>query len=143
MGFFSVYLATIQEYKIWGLSVFLLWVLSIMIGGAYHMQFTCYGIVARSKDQATVDTLGQCIVSYAKIYIVPFLLGQIVLAGLIVLGKTIYPAWYVVFSPALWIALSLLWGKLPQPYKNILAGGWNNLVYTVFFTASFIAVLNM
>lgn len=143
IGFYGVYLTTISQYKILALAVFFLWSLSLFVGGAYHMQFTAYGILARSEDEEVIDTLGNSILSYAKVYLLPFLIGQIILAGLTLFGKTIYPAWYIVFSPALLLVFSLVWNKLPQPYKNILAGGWNNLVFSIYFLSSLAFVLSM
>ena len=68
----------------------------------------------------------------------PTAIGLILFAVLIVMGKTLYPRWFVLLTPAVTIFAGSLWTRIPQPLRIVLFGGWNNLVFVIFFAACLI-----
>ena len=71
---------------------------------------------------------------------VPMYLGFVVLGVAIVLGQTVFPAWFVVLTPLVTSFLGLAWMRVPQPARCILFGGWSNLVFTIMFAAMVLAL---
>lgn len=66
---------------------------------------------------------------------VPMYLGFVALGIAVVLGQTVFPAWFVVFTPVVTSFFGLVWMHVPQPARCVLFGGWNNLVFTIMFAA--------
>ena len=67
--------------------------------------------------------------------------GFILFAIAIVLGQTVFPVWFVVFTPIVTSFLGLVWMHMPQPARCILFGGWSNLVFTIMLAAMLICLL--
>ncbi len=66
----------------------------------------------------------------------PMYLGFVALGIAIVLGQTVFPAWFVVFTPIVTSFFGLVWMHVPQPARCVLfGGGWSNLVFTIMFAA--------
>ncbi|QEK06866.1 DUF6796 family protein [Treponema phagedenis] len=138
VGCFNIWLTAAEEYKIIGFVISLLACFGIILGGAYHSHFTYFGLIGRCDDKRGLDYVEKNISFLAKIALSIMGIFLLSLAVLIVFGKTLYPRWFVVFTPLATYFLQSIWEKLPQPYRIILRGGWGNLVFVIYFTAAFI-----
>ncbi len=73
---------------------------------------------------------------------VPAYLGAIVLAVVVVLGKSLYPRWTVLANFGLLSLLAPLAVQVPAPFGAILVGGFTNLSIATFFLVSLISTWN-
>ena len=127
--------------------VWLVWVVALLLsfalicGGAYHSQFVFLSLVAKVGHEDLYDPVSDSIMFLSKFAIAPMYLGFIVLGIAIVLGQTIFPVWFVVFTPLVTSFLGFVWLRVPQPARCVLFGGWYNLVFTIMFLAMLLWVL--
>ena len=140
IGFSQIVFAVAKEYIVLGIATALISSLGIIVGGAYHAQFTYLGLVGKYGGEKIVPSMMKNIMLLSKISMYSLAIGAIVLSGLILFGKTIYPAWMVCFTPTATIFLSFIWMKAPQPFRVVLFGGWYNLIYVIFFLTALIAI---
>ncbi len=73
---------------------------------------------------------------------VPAYLGAIVLAVVVVLGKSLYPRWTVLANFGLLSLLEPLAVQVPAPFGAVLVGGFTNLSIATFFLVSLISTWN-
>lgn len=136
IGFYHIALSAEEAYATLAFVATLLCSFGIIVGGAYHAQFTYFGLVGKSSNADALNRVTRNIQLLSYVSTVPIALGSLLLAGLILLGKTYYPPWAVVCTPVVTIFFSFAWRGLPQPFRVILFGGWNNLVYVIYFLTS-------
>ena len=108
--------------------------LSITIGGAYHSHWFYFGTFAKSDNPTALET----VLGFSKRLKLMMLLtqglGLIPLAIAIAFHLTVLPPWFFFLTPLVLIWLLIPLKHLPQPLL-LLAGGWGNLVYTIYFGA--------
>jgi hypothetical protein len=67
---------------------------------------------------------------------IPGYFGFLLLAALVLLGKTWYPRWTVLVNPAVLGVLAPMASRIPAPLGAVAVGGFTNLTIVVFFCAS-------
>lgn len=140
IGFYHIYLSIKEPRKTLAKIVFVALSVSIIFGGAYHAFFPAYGIVGAEGHPEIIEHLMHYVEVLGFFTFIPMVLGWILFCYLILRKKTMYPRLFVLLTPMITIWLSGIWINLPQPYLIIIGGGWNNLVLTIFFTASLIVL---
>lgn len=135
IGFFQITLAAVPGWEGPALALTLLCALGIIIGGAYHSQFAYFGLLGKVADEEgeVMPVVIKNVSFLSSLSIGVLAVGVLLLAVLIGIGKTHYPRWFVLGTPAALYFLNLLWAKLPQPFRCILSGGWYNLMFAVYF----------
>ena len=108
---------------------------ALVCGGAYHAQYVYLSVIAKAGREELYDEVTGNIMFVMRFATVPMYLGFIVLGIAIVLGQTVFPAWFVVLTPLVTSLLGLAWMHVPQPARCVLFGGWSNLVFTIMFAA--------
>ena len=90
---------------------------------------------AKTGHEELYDDVSANIMLLMRLATTPMYLGFALLGSAIVLGQTVFPVWYVVFTPVVTSFFGLVWMHVPQPARCVLFGGWSNLVFTIMFTA--------
>jgi hypothetical protein len=121
----------------------------MVFGSAVHTLWTAKGLALKycyGNDDAGCRALLQSVNSYWNLAYnlgaIPGYAAAILLFFLVLLRKTNYPRWTVLFNPAVLIALSPLADKIPAPLGAILTGGSANLSIALFFFVSLITTWN-
>ena len=114
---------------------------ALVCGGAYHAQYVYLSVIAKAGREELYDEVTGNIMFVMRFATVPMYLGFIVLGIAIVLGQTVFPAWFVVLTPLVTSLLGLAWMHVPQPARCVLFGGWSNLVFTIMFAAMLVCKL--
>ena len=141
IAFLQISLIVHEQYKILGFIISGLFVLGVIVGGAYHSHYTYLGIISKTGDKTVFNDVLKTANLLGVIYMLPLSLGAVLLSVLIMLGKTIFPFWFVFFSPAVTVSLMIPWRYLPQPFRVILYGGWSNLLCFIYFALSLLFLL--
>lgn len=108
---------------------------ALVCGGAYHAQYVYLSIIAKAGHEDLYEEVFSNIMLIMRLATVPMYLGFVVLGIAVVLGQTVFPAWFVVFTPVVTSFFGLVWMHVPQPARCVLFGGWSNLVFTIMFAA--------
>jgi hypothetical protein len=140
IGFLQMSLVVQEQYKILGFIISCLFILGIIIGGAYHSHYTYVGLLGKTDDKSIFDSVVKNTRFLGILYMIPVSIGSAFLSILIVLEKTIFPAWFVFFTPTITIFFTILWRHLPQPFRVVLYGGWSNLLCLIYFSMSIIVL---
>ena len=114
---------------------------ALVCGGAYHAQYVHLSVIAKAGREELYDEVADNIMFVMRFATVPMYLGFVVLGVAIVLGQTVFPAWFVVLTPLVTSFLGLAWMRVPQPARCVLFGGWSNLVFTIMFAAMLVCKL--
>lgn len=142
VGFYHVYLAVKIPRGGVAKSMLIFLAFALVVGGAYHSLFPAFGIVATQGHPELIGAL----LEYAKtLGLALFLLigiGWLLFIYLVLRGRTLYPRWIIFVTPVVSVWLGLVWEHLPQPILIVLAGGWNSLVFTLFFATSLLVSRN-
>lgn len=88
--------------------------------------------------QAFTDALSSYASFTYTVSAVPGYLAGPVLLILVLTGRTNYPRWTAVMNPGLLIVLSPFFSGFPAPLGAVVAGGYVNLVFVLFFVVSII-----
>ncbi len=136
IGFYHIYLLIKPNHDKLAKTLFGLLCVGIFYGGAFHSHFPLLGFISSSQN----GTLLQMAEDYAILHLyfmyIPSLVAYCLLAYLIISKKTFYPVWVVLFSPIILFWLSDVMKQLPQPLMMLIAGGWSNIMFTIFFSVS-------
>lgn len=142
IGFWHVYLNVRPKAAVVGRVMLVAFWLLMIAGSAIHMLWTAKGLAMKycSGQGPECTNLIAAMKSYWSLADmqgeIPGYVGALLLAVLVVLGKTMYPRWTVIFNPAVLIAVSSFAYLVPAPLGAILVGGGINLSIAVFFAVS-------
>ncbi|RRD59198.1 DUF6796 family protein [Tannerella forsythia] len=140
IGFYHLYLLIKDVWRKTAGLMFACFSVSMMIGGAFHAFFPAFGIVSSQGHPEMIAPL----LSYAEwLGGSTFVLmgtGWLLFCVSVLQKQTALPRWIVVATPLITLWLNYLWHMLPQPWNCLIAGGWNNLVCTLFFAASLLSL---
>ena len=142
VGFWHVYLNIRPEAAAFGRIMLVAFCLLMVAGSAIHTLWAAKGLALKycsgqgpqcASLIATMKTYWSLANMQGEI---PGYTGALLLAVLVVLGKTRYPRWTIVANPAVLIAAVSFAYLVPAPAGAILAGGGINLSIAVFFAVS-------
>lgn len=138
IGFYHIVLITDDAFHTLSMIAFLLCCLGIIAGGAYHSHCAYLGLLGADNQRKALEiALGY----FQKLPLILYIgegLGLLILIFLIVTGKTIIPAWMAVLSPGVLFLLRRPARKLPKGLHMILSGGFNNIIFIVYYVAAII-----
>lgn len=140
VGLYHLYLRTQEPYRRSARVMFAIFVVGYMVDGAYHAFFPAFGIVSAQGHPELIEPL----TAYAG-YLGVLLLGLLAVGWIIFTVMTLrrrndYPLWILLFNPLLTMWLNFVWVELPAPFQVLIAGGWYNLIHTLFFVASLLSL---
>jgi hypothetical protein len=143
LGFWHVYVNVRSSHARIGRVMFVAFTLLMVSGSAIHTLWTAKGLALKycyGNDDAACRAVVQAMNQYWGIAYyfgaVPAYFAFILLAGLVLFGKTWYPRWAVLSNPAVLLLLSPLADRAPAPFGAVLSGGFTNLSIAVFFVVS-------
>ena len=148
IGFWHVRQNIVPRSPLLGRVVFYALAAMMVAGSALHALWVPRGLAIKYSD--TVGPYAPELIAALRRYweiaydltAVPAYLGAIVLAILVVLGKSLYPRWTVLANFGLLSLLAPLAGRIPAPLGAILAGGFTNLSIATFFLVSLVSTWN-
>ena len=133
IGFFHIVLGIQEKYLTIGWFVFLINVLGMIFGGAYHIQCSYLGLLSRHENKGALDEFLKFLKFQAKIVFGIMALANIGIALLIVFGLTVFPSWQALFTPIFLLILTPLAERLPKGVHLNIRGGWFNLLYFIYY----------
>lgn len=133
LGFYHMVLASQEKFLRLAWILFLINSLSIIFGGAYHLQVAYLGLLSRHKSKEAFDEFFKFLKFQTKLVFGLMGLGNLGLAIMILFGLTIFPRWQVLLSPLVLVTLRPLLGKLPRGLHMIIGGGWFSLIYFIYY----------
>lgn len=133
IGFYHIVLAIQEKYLTIGWFVFLINVLGMIFGGAYHIQCAYLGLLSRHENKGAVDEFLNFLKFQAKIVFGIMALANIATALIILSGFTVFPRWQALFTPIFLIILTPIAERLPKGLHMIIRGGWLNIIFFIYY----------
>ncbi len=136
IGFYHIYLLIKPNNDKLAKIFFGLLCFGMMYGGAFHTHFTFLGFLSEFNNITLLQVAEEYTILNFYFMFFPSLIADCLLAYLIITKKTFYPIWVVLFSPIILFWLSAVMKHLPQPLMMLIAGGWSNMIFIIFFSVS-------
>ena len=133
MGLYHIVLISQENYLRFGWIVFLVNVLGLIFGGAYHIQCAYLGLLSRHDKGESFKEFLKFLKFQTKFSFGTMALGNLGLTFIILRGYTILHCWQFLFTPIVLIMLTPTVDKLPKGYHIIIRGGWLNLIYFIYY----------
>ena len=140
VGFYHIVLMTNEQSHKLAMAAFLLSCFGIITGGAYHSHCVYLGLLGDDRKR---DALNIVMKYFQKMPLILYAgegIGFLLLAFMIVTGKTVLPRWMFLLSPGVLFLLKPVVGRLPKGVRIIISGGWTNLISVIYYAAALIAV---
>ena len=135
VGFYHIVLMTGDQARALAVTAFLLSCLGIIAGGAYHSHCAYLGLLGDGENRQALDTVMRYFQKLPLILYAGEGIGFLLLAFLIVTGKTVLPRWMLLLSPGILFLLRPVVGRLPKGVRIIISGGWTNLISVIYYAA--------
>lgn len=145
-GFAHVYVHTRQRHPRLAALIWIGLALCILAGGAYHVLWGAKALVLKAAAASGSTTPGATALYgslhrfAAEVYSVAEFTGYpaiLLLALLIVSGRSDYPRWFCLLVPAIpLLLLEALTPWIPAPFGSIAGGSAANLSFALFFAVS-------
>lgn len=130
---------TLAKISVFSLSAF------FVFASAYHSVFTNLGFAGRLPEPFRSRQLNIISRFLDTIYSFDFVFGllwTIIFLYLILFKKTLFPKWFILFTPTILILLGdTIKGFIPYPLGAIIYGGWINLSFVLFYFICFICFI--
>ena len=143
IGFYHIVLATKENYLTIGWFIFLINVLGMILGGAYHIQCAYLGLLSSHENKGALDEFLKFLKFQAKIVFGIMALANIALALIILFGLTVFPSWQALFTPIFLLIFTPLAERLPKGLHMIVRGGWLNIIYFIYYLSLLINYTNI
>ena len=148
IGFWHVRQNIVPRSPLLGRVVFYALAAMMVAGSALHALWVARGLAIKYSD--AVGPYAPELIAALRRYweiaydltAVPAYFGAIVLATLVVFGKTLYPRWTVLANFGLLSLFAPLASRIPAPVGAILVGGFTNLSIATFFLVSLVSTWN-
>ena len=140
IGFYHLFLRVKKERRKTACWMLASLSVSIIVGGAYHAFFPAFGIVSSQGHPEIIDHFLSYIGRLGGFSFFLMGIGWLLFSVLVLQKQTSFPHWTVIVTPLITLWLNFLWKMLPQPFLLLIAGGWNNLVYTLIFAVSLLTL---
>ena len=148
IGFWHVRQNIVPRSPLLGSVVFYALAAMMVAGSALHVLWVPRGLAIKYSD--TVGPYAPELIAELRRYweiaydltAVPAYLGVIVLAIVVLLGKSLYPRWTVLANFGLLSLFAALADRTPAPFGAILVGGFTNLSIATFFLVSLVSTWN-
>jgi hypothetical protein len=148
IGFWHVRQNIVPRSPLFGRIVFYALAAMMVAGSAVHALWVPRGLAIKYSD--TVGAYAPELIAALRRYweiaydlaAVPAYFGAIMLAMLVVFGKSLYPRWAVLANFGLLSLLAPLAERTPAPLGAILLGGFTNLSIATFFLVSLVSTWN-
>jgi hypothetical protein len=123
-----------------------------VLGTVFHAVYSFLGSVILAKRYFTSAEAYQNLLNGINTYFEPLAVILAILTGaaatlliyLILSGKTVYPKWFVAFSPlVVFAALVMFTGLFPDNIRVYLAVASANITFVIFFSASTLLALRL
>jgi hypothetical protein len=140
-GYYMISKAVEVKSKKPAIIIFFIWLFCTILGAGYHSHFPYLGYAARHITEVTILTeFENILIPYVLVNMSLHVIVSLYFAILILTKRTLFPRWFVVLTPIvlLWVIYPLK--QLPSPFSNALAGGWYNLMNTIFFIGAILVL---
>ncbi|PKF77293.1 hypothetical protein CW749_22830 [Vibrio sp. vnigr-6D03] len=112
--------------------------LAIVIGGAYHSQFTNIGMVGKISEEALKQSWDVSVI-YMYLVFCMYAIGGILYIYMVLRKQSLLSRKVVLFSPfPLMFVGTALMNVMPQPFMIIIGGGWYNIMMLIFFMSVYV-----
>lgn len=129
-----------DNYQLLGWICFLVNMLGIILGGAFHMQCVNLGIIGRHDNEATLEEVNKYLNVLSVVSFGIMGIGFIMLTGLIGFKLTVFPRWMIFVSPLFLFLLKPLVKKMPKGFHMIIYGGWTNWISVIYYTVAIVVM---
>lgn len=143
IGFYHIVLGIQEKYLTIGWFVFLINVLGMIFGGAYHIQCAYLGLLSRCENKGAFDEFLKFLKFQAKIVFGIMAIANIGITFVILFGFTVFPRWQAIFTPIFLLILTPLADRLPKGLHMIIRGGWFNIIYFIYYLTLLMYCTNM
>lgn len=124
-------------------SFFAGWAGMFLFGIAYHAVYTTRAFAAKLADPASAELMlsriGALLSSLYTFEAAMGAAGTLALGVAVLRGASGYPRWLLLLLPTVWALADAIPRALPAPLGSVLAGGWINGWFTIFFAVSWLA----
>ncbi|MBB5142240.1 FeoA family protein [Desulfovibrio intestinalis] len=129
-GFYGVTAMVRREHPVLRWAIMGLFCLAMVYGGAYHSHYPHYAAVGSHQE---VSSAANYINALTMGAVLPMALASLLFIYAVLGGKTLYRKYTVLFSPLPLILCGMAFSHLPSPLTTLVGGGWNNLLFLIFF----------
>lgn len=136
IGFYHIYLLIKPANGRTAAVIFILLCFGILYGGAFHSHFTFLGFISSFENAELLQMAENYSILNFNFMFIPSLIAYICFAYLVITKKTFHPRWMIVFTPIVLFWFAGAMRLLPQPFMMLIAGGWYNIVFVIFFSIS-------
>lgn len=141
IGYYQIYMAIKPQFKTMGKVILAILSFGIIYGGSFHAFFPMLGFMSSTGSSEALVLAESYSITIFNLMFIPSLLAYLLLTYLILTRKTYYPRWIIAISPFFLFWLSPLVQQLPQPFMMIIAGGWSNIIFILFFSISTLTLM--
>lgn len=141
VGYYHIILILKEGLSVLAMVCFLLLCMGIMIGGAYHSHCTYLGLLGKLDDEKAMNVVIRYFSFINKVSFLFQVIGLLLLFLCFVVGWTDLPRFFAFLTPGILYLLLPFMKKLPKGIHIIVCGGWNNLIFVIYYSALLIYTL--
>jgi hypothetical protein len=120
---------------------FVTYCLSIIMGGAYHTHCSNLGLIGKTGNEEAVEKVSKYL-SYQSMILYGFqVVSLLLLLICVAVGWTSFPRWTALLTPGVLYLLLPLVRKLPKPFHMVIAGGWTNLIFVIYYITAILLTI--
>lgn len=133
-GFYAVCSMVRPEHPRVRLALFVLFCLGAFYGGAYHSQYPHMAFATPVDDSGVPAPSTAYTGLMGLLTFVPWVAASLLYVYAVLRRMTCCRRYLALFAPFFLSLLNLVVIHLPPPFLIIIAGGWNSLLFTIFFS---------
>lgn len=133
-GFYAVGNLVRPEHARMRGAILLLFCLGAVYGGAYHSHYPHMAFAPLADAAGTHSPAVSYVNLMGLLTFVPWVAASLLFSFAVLRGMTRCRRYLALFTPFSLSLLNLVVVHLPPPYLIVIAGGWNSILFTLFFS---------
>lgn len=139
-GFLHIPALALPQFHIIAWTLFGLFTLSYVFGGAFHMAWIFLGDAAQINDEKQWSSIQARFYRLKPIVFGLLLIPTLSLSLFLLFGGLGLSPWYTCVSPMVLALLLPILRKIPQPIGVWIWGGWTNLIFAIYYAALLLTI---
>lgn len=146
--FYAVAFAILPLTATTEIGFYLLFVVAVLLAFALIYSATHHSYLPHQSFVSS-NTIGSAFAklisnstSCSRVVLIPLYVGTIVLALVILTKQTVFPSWFMLFTPFSTSLIGFIWKYIPLHFSKTILNGWNQMVFALMFFAMLVWCLS-
>jgi hypothetical protein len=99
------------------------------------------GLIGKTGNEEAIEKVSKYLSYQGMVLYGSHTVSLLLLVICVAVGWTSFPIWTALLTPGVLYLLLPLVRKLPKPFHMVIAGGWTNLIFVIYYITAILLTI--